>query len=442
MRQQAAVGISPRGIRTRRCPESFWATIMRSDKEGPNMSKVLANDDAPCESSGCKPTETRRIWEIEGRMQCPVIGACLTVSEHRILLKKVGVQSRRLSPYVMHRTLMEHLHERNPLSVKVDAYLRHKYRQRVPGLLALDPEAFMALWRESFRQGDMEAAFYAAAIRGDLSSECMGEVFGETHMLCHANLDEVMKARQKVTFHERTNRQLVRSLDNARREVRETRRKNKDLQQSREVAARGRQARKHHDSEAVCSPSPSLETLIAENLFLRQRLAEGERRNQEMETRHRRAEQERERMEKESAEMDALNRSLSEEVSSLIAQLGEASRRMASCKEHCPRSSLCARRVLIVGGLTKMKDLYRRLVESHGGRFEYHDGYMKQGKQELDAQVRRADMILCPVSCNSHAACLMVKKLSAKYGKTVKMVPSSGLSYLSRELLQEAENPN
>jgi len=389
-----------------------------------------------------KPAGPLRIWEIQGRLQCPLIGACLTVSEHRILLQKGGLPSRRLSPYQMHRTVMEHLNDENRLSVKVDAYLRHKYRHSAPELLALDPEAFMEAWRESFRKGEIEPAFYAAAVRGDLSCACMSEVFGETHMLCHANMDEVMKARQKVAFHEHTNRLLVRSIEKERRFSREVRRKNKGLLQSLKEAAHSGQPRNRPVPAPASSPLRCAESLTAENLTLRRRLEDAQRRLGETEARLHRSEKERDRLEKEAAGDRALNESLSEEVSSLIVRLAEATRRMASCKEPCCRSSLCERRVLVVGGLTRMRDLYRRLVESHGGRFEYHDGYMKQGKQDLDAQVRRADMILCPVSCNSHGACLLVKKLSAKYGKTVKMLPSSGLSYLSRELLEGAEGAN
>ena len=36
----------------------------------------------------------------------------------------------------------------------------------------------------------------------------------------------------------------------------------------------------------------------------------------------------------------------------------------------------------MVGGITRMESLYRELIESRGGVFEYHDGYVKKGAQK------------------------------------------------------------
>jgi hypothetical protein len=95
-----------------------------------------------------------------------------------------------------------------------------------------------------------------------------------------------------------------------------------------------------------------------------------------------------------------------------------------------------------VGGITKIKHLYRDLVESIGGEFDYHDGYMKNRKHNLEARISRSDLIICPVNCNSHGACHKVKTLSKKYNKQVKMVPSSSLSSISNALFENDTNLN
>ena len=41
---------------------------------------------------------------------------------------------------------------------------------------------------------------------------------------------------------------------------------------------------------------------------------------------------------------------------------------------------------------------------------------------------RRADIILCPVNCNSHGACIKVKNLAKKHNKTFYMLPNGSLS--------------
>jgi phosphoheptose isomerase len=104
------------------------------------------------------------------------------------------------------------------------------------------------------------------------------------------------------------------------------------------------------------------------------------------------------------------------------------------CDINCPAYALCKKRVLIVGGITKLASLYQQVVEKNGGTFEYHDGYMKSGSRKLQSRLRRADVVLCPVNCNSHAACFLVKKLAKKYKKRLHMLPSASLSTIARAL--------
>lgn len=108
----------------------------------------------------------------------------------------------------------------------------------------------------------------------------------------------------------------------------------------------------------------------------------------------------------------------------------------AGCVSPCISCDLCQKRILMVGGITKMEDRYREVVESRGGVFEYHDGYMKNGAKSLEGIIRRADMVLCPVNCNSHTACGVVKTLGKKYKKPVFMLSGSSLSALAQAIEQ------
>jgi hypothetical protein len=107
------------------------------------------------------------------------------------------------------------------------------------------------------------------------------------------------------------------------------------------------------------------------------------------------------------------------------------------CDKSCPSFDLCKKRILLVGGVTRIKTLYRQLVEDGGGVFEYHDGYMTKGAKDLERRLKQADVVLCPVTCNSHGACTMVKKLGKKYNKPVHMLASSGLTAFSQVLRGE-----
>jgi hypothetical protein len=115
------------------------------------------------------------------------------------------------------------------------------------------------------------------------------------------------------------------------------------------------------------------------------------------------------------------------ETESILAEM----RSMNRCDASCPAFDLCKKRVLIVGGVTRMQTLYRELIEGSGGHFDYHDGYMKNGVRQLESRLRRADVVLCPVNCNSHAACSLVKNLGKKHKTPVHLLPNSSLTTVS-----------
>lgn len=104
------------------------------------------------------------------------------------------------------------------------------------------------------------------------------------------------------------------------------------------------------------------------------------------------------------------------------------------CDEKCPAFELCDKRILIVGGVERMEALYRDFIEGRGGELDYHSGHLRNGINDLKSSLRRADIILCPVNCNSHGACLKVKQLAKKHNKTFYMLPNASLSALSRLL--------
>ncbi len=89
-----------------------------------------------------------------------------------------------------------------------------------------------------------------------------------------------------------------------------------------------------------------------------------------------------------------------------------------------------------MGGITKMRPFYKEVVENAGGEFHYHDGYMKNVNAGLEAKVKRCDLVLCPVNCNSHTACRKVKQLCSRYSKPLKILSSSSLSAVTQALFE------
>lgn len=104
------------------------------------------------------------------------------------------------------------------------------------------------------------------------------------------------------------------------------------------------------------------------------------------------------------------------------------------CNPSCSQFDLCQKRVCIVGGIERMETLYRRIVENNGGYLDYHSGSMQGGIKALEKYIRRADVIICPLNCNSHGACIKVKDMSKKLGKVLYLLPTGGISSVRRVL--------
>jgi hypothetical protein len=386
-------------------------------------------------------SSTKHIWEIESFLKCPLVGACLSVDEHRRVLDKAGFPARRLTPYQLHRAIMDHLDGKNRISTKADNFLRFKYRHDIPALQDLDEVAFKDRWKTCLSTGKTEAAFFVAATRSDIRESFLIEIFGDIHMLNHSNLSEVNKARRELSLQADANRKLSRLLDKQKKKANAARKENSELKRAREQALiqaerlrRAKQSRKIQD-QGMHAPG-------TETGEINKDVAPLERRIAELEEQKKRLEKEKRDVEKKLRTLQGTNGIMSEELNLLINQMASYVEIKPQCRESCPRPDLCAKRILIVGGLTKMKQLYQNLVESNGGEFEYHDGYMHKGKRNLEDRVKRCDLVICPVNCNSHGAAGKVKEICQKHRKPLKMLPSSSLSAIANVLFESSADVN
>lgn len=103
------------------------------------------------------------------------------------------------------------------------------------------------------------------------------------------------------------------------------------------------------------------------------------------------------------------------------------------CKKRCDCKH-CIKKILIIGGITKFKHLYKGLIESCGHKCVYLDGYMRRGDKLLERKIIKCDMVFCPVDCNSHNACASAKKFCRKHGKPIKMLTSSSVTNMAQAI--------
>lgn len=420
----------------RRC-RPLKEPILGHEPSPRHAASIDANNFATgCANPHPPPVETLLpIWDIRSNLKCPVVGACLTAEENRKILKKAGCRVKNLDDFHLHIHLMEKLHTENPLSKRADAFLRNKFRKAVESLASLPEAGFMAEWRDRLRRGDVVGVFYVAAIRPDLSDAAMMEIYGEIHMMGHANFSEVTRLKREAAARERSEAVLRERLASERA-------RNGELKKVLTEARAETDAARHEIQRLKAlaryreAANDDRENLWVENGLLKERAESLERKLRALRKEALRLEREKRKSQIRLFEARSVNERMADETREMIARLAAVNSGAAGeCSPQCPSYDICRKRILMVGGITKMKHLYREVVETAGGEFDYHDGYLRGGAREIEARVKRSDLVLCPVNCNSHNACEMVKRLCKKHEKPFRMLPGSGLSAISSALL-------
>jgi len=374
-------------------------------------------------------------WEIDPVFKCPVVGACLSLYEQKQLLKKACVSSKGKNPYEIHEVLVGAAHEENLLSRRVDRLLKRKYGQAAVSLFqSVSQEEFLSHWLAHLEIGDFGFLVWAAASHPTLPALIRRKIFGRIHMAMHAHAGELGALRRQLASESQKRdravekaSEMIEACQVARRESEELRGRlsvlESEVKTLRDENMRLRDVLQHPGQETLAALQRENEELDAEVRQQRDRVEQAENRASSLERQCLRLTDRLENQRKSSE-------SYRQEASSVIRKVMDMNR----CDESCPSFDLCQKRILIVGGIERMESLYRDMVEDLGGRLDYHSGHVKGGARGLEHSVRRADMVLCPVNCNSHAACSLVKKLGKKYNVPVHMLSGFSLTSVSQLL--------
>ena len=382
-------------------------------------------------------TSQQKSWMINLSFKCPVIGTCLSLDEQKKILKKTGYSTKNLSPYKLHQILVESLENENDISIRIDAYLNRKFHREISKYLYLEESAFLKEWKAHFEKGLIEGLFWVAATRADLSLSAIWSIFGDIHMQMHFNSEQNRKERQNLAYQMEENRKISQRLEKIiqinRGIKKEKERLEKELSELSSAHLFLKKERDSLETELKEFQKKNLvNTLRDENCLLQVKIEELSEAIKDDKQKVKFLKDQNNKLLSKLDRQRQINSDLRKEVDRVTNQISTSDQ---PDDEH-PSFDLGNKRILIVGGIIKFEAFYRKLIEERGGIFEYHDGYMNGGSNGLENLVRRADVILCPVNCNSHNACSMVKRLSKKYEKPVNMLGNSSLSSISQALFE------
>lgn len=351
-----------------------------------------------------------KLWEFGVNLHCSIIGTCLTTTELRQVFIKLGRrEALGASEHDLHASavLLAGKHQDG-------AKLLHKALDRrhraVIGQFdkAKTVAEVRGLWRAASDRGHIPGAYWAALTHPACNEGLVGEIFAEVHMLSHL-----------VGAANRADIRRLRELEEEKAEL-EARLARKEEQLHQASAARDEAVRALH--RHVEPPPPP------------QKQPGDDRAVIELKARITRCETRRERVEAELADARAAlsrerdtRRVVDQREAELREELRVLEARLDEELESEPASHLDLT-LLYVGGKPARIGHLRELAERTGAVFLYHDGGIEERGGLLPGLVSRADVVLFPVDCVSHAAMLQLKRLCRQAGKQFLPLRSAGLA--------------
>jgi hypothetical protein len=368
----------------------------------------------------------RKIWDFATNLHCSIIGTCLSTAELRHILIKLGRQeAATASEHDLHASGVVIASQRYEGAKLLHKALDRRHRVSINRFdKAKTTEEVRAAWKEAVQRGEIPGAYWAALSHSATNDVLLREIFADVHMLSHlvgaANRADIRRLRQL----EDENAQLEAKVGRQQQQLR-------DAVVSRDATIRELrhmlEERIVHDRDSTAQYSSESDSAMWVNFVadLKRRLATAESHYERLErelaecrsalTAERDARAETEKQDKELRhELDEVEASLAD-----IAEVNNA-------KPQPPRLSNLT--LLYVGGRQAQIVRLRAFAERSGALFLHHDGGIEERGGLLQGLISRADAVLFPVDCISHAAMSLIKRTCRQCDKPFLPLRGAGLA--------------
>lgn len=380
------------------------------------------------------PAGRRKLWELEDKHHCPVIGTCLSMDELMRFARRFGFSGNMHDEYELHAEAVGLAGQRNPVSELMQKHLDRKYdRQRRQFDKAKTDEEVHRLWRAALARGEVVGAMWAALTHKAATADTRHAIYADVHMLSHqVGAGQAADARRLATL-EKEHAELKRRLDGSQCERKaveaalrdELRRAEAEAERLRVQATEGEALRRRVAELESGSGLQELSQRLQQLQLSREqaqaaigRAAELEQRLSVLEDDLAAAQAERDRL---AAEHGVLERLLA-----AAAAPAETTVPDAACCSGCTQAP--ERCVLCVGGRTALVAQYRSLAGRLGMRLLHHDGGKEEALSRLPELINAADAVICPTDCVSHSAYYKLKSQCKRSGKPCLLFKGAGLS--------------
>lgn len=361
----------------------------------------------------------KNIWEIEACFTCPIAGYCFSLKEQKKIINTPGNSTHCRETYKLHQNVIKIIQEPGSAARKAQRILNNKYADFIEKYGEMPEKKFIKAWEQTTLEKDMPPMFYIAAVRKDLSDKSLLKIYGDLHMAGFLFVDTFKQLKKKMETR-KENTTLFKSL------LSEEKKRNKELLSE--------NIRLRVQSKDFCKKSlGQYKTAQVDSVTQEKRRSALEKKLQKKEEELVEQKQRYLQLEKEMCKIKKLTIPETISYPTTVSQNGKEKIDASFRKQNrcpCDRRQ-CCKRFLIVGGLTRLKHDYKKIVECNGGKLDYHSGHIRKGKNNIEAMVKRSDMIICPVKHNSHNACKTIKSLCNKHKKDIRLIRSSSISAIS-----------
>lgn len=390
------------------------------------------------------PTSRRRVlWEIWDGYHCSICGTCLSFAELGRIAAKAGLQFESdESEHGIHGHFVQIAAKPGRVAKLTQKVLDRKYRNAVERFRRAKSEARVGeLWSRALAEGNVPGPYWALMTHPRTTPALMMRAFGEVHMLSHlagaTNRADIRRLRALEAERQELTEQLAAAMRRlsaseaghrrlAEEHQAETRGLTNRLQAAQAAGKRLEQIevrlREFEDGDTV-------RKLRTRNVALESELDEANRRLRGEMQRRSTLEHELSALQAAHEEMSSTVRAVNAECDALESMLESGiDKANGGAVESGRAVDLCGRRVAYVGGRAGIVGHFRALVERLNGHFIHHDGGIEDHEGQLGRILGQADVVLCPVDCVSHRACLRAKKLCKRTAKPFVPLRSAGLS--------------
>jgi hypothetical protein len=407
------------------------------------MPDVVPEANALRPSAAAAPARRHKLWELEEKHHCPVIGTCINIAELQRLARRFAFAADPHDEFALHVEAVNRSMQREPFAEVVHKHLEKKYALTVKCFERADNDlAVRSLWRACLERGEVAAPLWALMTHRHASPATRHFAYADIHMLSHqvgagqaadvrrlawlesAHAEqERLLASERREAHRRHHELLQRCVDKDARLLRLTGAAEEAKRLQEQLAA-------FENGTAIVDMGRRLFSLEQHNEHLRSentRLADVDARLADLGIDNERLRQENIQL---TQELDAHERLFLKLPVAPPIEV-HAADFAGDCASACPlptseRSG--PRCVLCVGGRTALVGQYQALAKRIGIRLVHHDGGQEESLSRLPDMIAGADAVICPTDAVSHAAYFQIKQQCQRRDKPCLLYKGASVS--------------